>query len=192
MRSLLYVGALCIALAIPAIGQTFGEITGLVRDQSGAALVNAQVTVVNAETNATRTTESNEAGAFAFPALPPGTYNVRVEKQGFRAAVQNGVLLQVQQSARLDFDLSVGQVSESVEVSANAQLLTTENATVGTVIENKRIVELPLNGRNYLQLVSLLAKCQLRLRQCRTGGLAARRRAREPEHLGCRAAELLQ
>src|SRR3954447_20953435 len=155
MRSLLYMLALCIALAMPSMGQTFGEITGLVRDQSGAALVNAQITVVNAETNATRTTESNEAGAFSFPALPPGTYNVRVEKQGFRSAVQNGVLLQVQQSARLDFDLSVGQVSESVEVSANAQLLTTENATVGTVIENKRIVELPLNGRNYLQLVSL-------------------------------------
>jgi len=142
-------------LSLPAMAQTFGEITGLVRDQSGAALVDAQVTVVNADTNATRTTQSNEAGAFSFPALPPGTYNVRVEKPGFKAAVQNGVILQVQQSARLDFDLLVGQVSESVEVSASAQLLTTENATVGTVIENKRIVELPLNGRNYLQLVAL-------------------------------------
>src|SRR3954452_25524466 len=105
MRSLLYVVALCIALTIPSMGQTFGEITGLVRDQSGAALGAAQVTVVNADTNATRTTPSNEAGAFSFPALPPGTYNVRVEKPGFKAAVQNGVILQEQQSARLDFDL---------------------------------------------------------------------------------------
>ena len=75
MRSFL-LALLCCVLSLPAMAQTFGEITGLVRDQSGAALVDAQVTVVNADTNATRTTPSNEAGAFSFPALPPGTYRV--------------------------------------------------------------------------------------------------------------------
>lgn len=150
-----WLAALCCALSSSLTAQTFGEITGLVQDQSGAALTEALVTVVNTETNATRTQPTNDAGVYSFPALPPGTYNVRVEKQGFKAAIQNNILLQVQQSARIDFSLSVGQVTESVEVNASAQLLTTENATVGTVIENKRIVELPLNGRNYLQLVSL-------------------------------------
>jgi hypothetical protein len=143
------------ALAVPVYSQTFGDITGLVHDQSGAALPAAQVTVTNVATNALRTQPTNDDGLYAFPALPPGTYNVRVEKQGFKAAARNGIELQVQQSARVDFDLQVGQVNESVEVSASAQMLSTENATVGTVIGNKPIVELPLNGRNYLQLVSL-------------------------------------
>ena len=78
-----------------------------------------------------------------------------MEKAGFKTFTRPGILIQVQQSARVDAELLVGQVSETVEVSASAALLTTENATVGTVVENKRIVELPLNGRNYLQLVSL-------------------------------------
>src|SRR5205807_4894378 len=87
--------------------------------------------------------------------LPPGTYMVKVEKPGFKTVIRNRIELQVQQSARVDFELQVGQVSESIEVQGSAALLATEDATVGTVIENRRIVELPLNGRNYLQLVSL-------------------------------------
>ena len=97
---------------------------------------------------------TNEAGDYAFPSLPPGIYTVRAERAGFKTLVRTHVEIQVQQNARIDFELQVGQVSESVEVVASA-LMVTENATVGTVIENKRIVDLPLNGRNYLQLVSL-------------------------------------
>jgi len=80
---------------------------------------------------------------------------VKVEAQGFQSEERTGVQLQVQQTARIDFQLHVGQISEVIEVTGGAPLLTTENATVGSVIENKRIVELPLNGRNFLQLVSL-------------------------------------
>lgn len=146
--------ALLCALTCPSWSQTFGEITGQVRDQSGAALPAARVTATNTGTNAVRSTISTDAGVYSFPSLTPGTYAMRVEKEGFKTSTSN-VELQVQQTARVDFDLQVGQVTESVEVTAQASLLQSENATVGTVIENKRIVELPLNGRNYLQLVSL-------------------------------------
>ena len=138
-----------------ASAQTFGEISGEVRDVSGAVISGAVVTITNVNTNAIRESVSNDSGVYSFPALPPGTYNLKVAKTGFKTVARNAIEIQVQQSARVDIDLPVGQVSESVEVSASAALLSTENATVGTVIENKRIVELPLNGRNYLQLVSL-------------------------------------
>jgi hypothetical protein len=146
----------CVLLmARMAFGQTFGAIGGDTRDASGAAIAGATVTAVNIATNASRTVVSNEAGGYNFPSLPPGTYLVRVEKPGFKTLVRNQIELQVQQAARVDFELQIGQVSESIEVAGNAALLATDDATVGTVIENRRIVELPLNGRNYLQLVSL-------------------------------------
>jgi len=138
-----------------AFGQTFGSIGGEARDTTGAIVSGAAVTALNVGTNAVRTAITNEAGTYSFPSLPPGTYTVKVEKVGFKTVVRNQVELQVQLAARVDFELQVGQVNESIEVRADAPLLVTENATVGTVIENKRIVELPLNGRNYLQLVSL-------------------------------------
>jgi hypothetical protein len=87
--------------------------------------------------------------------VPPGVYNIKTEHQGFKAAASSNVEVQVQQTVRLDFTLQVGQVTESVEVSASADLLQAENSTVGTVIENKGITELPLNGRQYLNLVAL-------------------------------------
>jgi len=144
-----------IAMSLPLVGQTLGEITGQVTDASGALVSGATVTIVNTNTNAGRTSVTTDSGVYAFPSLQPGTYNVRVEKAGFKSAAANRVELQVQQTVRLDFGLTVGQVSESIEVVANAAQLQSENSTVGTVIENERIVELPLNGRNYLQLVSL-------------------------------------
>ena len=144
-----------LTLSVPVFGQTFGEITGEVRDATGAAIGGAAITATNAATNAVRTATSNDAGVYGFPSLPPGTYSLKVERAGFKTSVRQGIEIQVQQNARIDFDLQVGQVTESIEVSASATLVSSENATVGTVIENKRIVELPLNGRNYLQLVSL-------------------------------------
>src|SRR5256885_5951931 len=138
-----------------AFGQTFGSIGGEVHDTSGAIIAGVAVTAINIGTNASRTVATNDAGGYSFPSLPPGTYTVKVEKAGFKTVVRNQIELQVQLAARVDFELQIGQVSESIEVQADAALLVTDNATVGTVIENKRIIELPLNGRNYLQLVSL-------------------------------------
>ena len=139
----------------PCFGQTFGEITGVVTDPSGAVVANATVTVTNPETNLTRRVSTNAAGNYNIPALLPGSYNIRAEMQGFQAEVRSGVTLEVQQTARIDFQLRVGGVAETIEVAGGAPLLNTENANVGTVIDNQRIVDLPLNGRNFLQLVSL-------------------------------------
>src|SRR5713226_5046426 len=146
----------CVLLASQAaFAQTFAALSGETRDASGAVVTGAIVTAVNVGTNAARSVTTNEAGDYSFPSLPPGSYLVKVEKTGFKTVIRNEIELQVQQSARIDFEMQVGQVSESIEVQSTATLLATEDATVGTVIENKRIVELPLNGRNYLQLVSL-------------------------------------
>ena len=140
---------------LPCSGQTFGQITGVVTDASGAVVVGATVTVTNPETNLTRSGTTNNAGNYTFPSLLPGTYNIKADMQGFQAENRSGVELQVQQVARIDFQLKVGSRAETVEVSGGAPLLNTENATVGTVIENRRIVDLPLNGRNFIQLVAL-------------------------------------
>jgi hypothetical protein len=156
MRTWLFaLAALVAVIGLPVSAQTFGDISGEIRDASGATVPGAQITITNVDTNAVRTAVSNEAGLYSFPALPPGNYSIRVEKQGFKAVTRPQVELQVQQSARIDMELPVGQVTETVEVSASATLLSTENATVGTVIDNKRIVDLPLNGRNAFSLVAV-------------------------------------
>jgi len=154
MRQLFVLLGLVLTIGV-ASAQTFGEITGEVTDQSGAIAPNASVTATNTATNAARTTRTNEAGIYSFPAMVPGHYQVKVEAPGFQSAVRSNIELQVQQAARVDFTLTVGQTSQTVEVSSTALLLTTESATVGTVIEQKSIVELPLNGRDFLQLVAL-------------------------------------
>src|SRR5438876_5284615 len=148
---------LCFVLlsVLPAVAQTQAGISGVIHDPSGAVIPGVTITVTNPATNFSRSAISNEAGVYNFPALQPGRYNMKVELPGFRTITQNDVELQIQQSARLDFTLQVGDLSQTVEVSGAAALIATENATVGTVIENKRIVDMPLNGRNFLQLVAL-------------------------------------
>src|SRR5438093_5728673 len=141
-------------LCAPSFAQTLGTITGEVKDSSGAVVPGATVTVVNKATNATRTATSNEVGLYDFPALPPGSYTVTTELVGFKT-LNRDVELQVQQTARVDFAMELGTVSEQATVVGVSPLVETQNATIGTVIENRRIVELPLNGRNYLQLVAL-------------------------------------
>jgi hypothetical protein len=148
------IGLMGAALGI-ASAQTFGSIGGEVRDPSGALVPNATVTVTNTATNVARGTTTNTAGLYSFPDLVPGTYDVKVVAAGFDTTVKAGILLQVQQAVRADFALAVGQATQTVEVAANASQLATENATVGTVIEEQRIMDLPLNGRSYFSLVAL-------------------------------------
>src|SRR5712691_3369401 len=154
MRQLFVFLGLFLSIGVVS-AQTFGEITGEVKDQSGAVAPNASVTATNTATNASRTTRSNQAGIYSFPALVPGRYQVKVEAPGFQPVVRSDIELQVQQTARIDFTLTVGQATQTIEVSGAVQLLTTENATVGTVLEERRITEMPLNGRDFLQLVAL-------------------------------------
>ena len=146
---------LLIVIAGTALAQgPTGEITGTVTDSSLSAVPNASVTLVNAATGLTREINTNQDGVYTFPALNPGSYTVTVRHQGFQSQART-VEIQVQQTARLDFALAVGEIKQTLEVSAAAEILATEDATVGQVIDNKRIVELPLNGRNYLQLTAL-------------------------------------
>src|SRR3984893_4622132 len=142
--------------AVAALAQTSGSITGEVKDQSGAVAPNVAVTATNSKTNVARSTATNEAGIYSFPDLTPGTYEVKVAAAGFAPIVKTNIELQVQQTARVDFSLTVGQAAQSIEVSASANFLNTENATVGTLIEEKRISELPLNGSNFFSLVALV------------------------------------
>lgn len=147
--------AALLLFAVSALAQTFGSLTGDVKDSSGATVAGAAITVRNTATNGVRNAVTNEDGVYSIPALVPGMYEVKAEKTGFKAATRTNIELQVQQAARVDFNLEVGQVSEVVEVSSRLPLLSTEDATVGSVIEQKRITDLPLNGRNFFSLVGL-------------------------------------
>ncbi len=154
MQRMVCLVGLCLLLASASFAQTLGVISGEVKDSSGAIVPGVTVTVTNKATNATREAQSNTSGEFSFPALQPGNYELKATLPGFRTVTQ-AVELQVQGAPRVNFKMEVGELAESMVVSAVAPLITTENATVGTVIENRRIVELPLNGRNYLSLVAL-------------------------------------
>jgi hypothetical protein len=155
MRITVFCLAALLASVVPGIAQTFGEITGEIRDSSGGVVADAVVTVTNQATSGVRTSNANQIGVYSFPSLPPGVYDLRVTAKGFQAVDRRDIELQVQQTARIDVALQVGEMTQTVEITGGAPLLTTEDATVGTVIENRRIVDLPLNGRNALALVFL-------------------------------------
>lgn len=138
LKRVLLASAIFVAVfAIPLHTQTFGEVTGHISDASGAAVPAAKIALTNVATNAVRRAVSTDSGDYTFPAVAPGFYTVRVEQPSFKTSTVNNVQVQVQQSLRLDFTLEVGQVTESIEISASAQMLQAENVSLGTVIENK-------------------------------------------------------
>src|ERR1051326_296443 len=128
MKTLLAVAAFASVFACSAYAQTFGEITGRVTDPSGAVIPGASVTLTNVNTSAVRNVVTTEAGAYTFPSIAPGSYRLRTELPGFKTAVSEPFDVQVQQVVRLDVVLQVGQVSETVEVAAAADLLQAETA----------------------------------------------------------------
>lgn len=138
------------------VAQT-AQITGRVSDASGGVVGRADVRARNNATGADRKTVSNELGLYTIPLLPPGVYEISVSAAGFKSAVQSSVTLAVDQKVALDFSLEVGAVTESVNIEAAAPLLNTIEASQGQVIDNKRIVEMPLNGRYYGELALLSA-----------------------------------
>src|SRR5881296_3274032 len=140
-----------------AMAQTVtGTIVGTATDQSGAVLPGVNVTVTNAATSIAKSAVTNDAGQYAVPFLQPGTYSVAAELTGFKKQVVTGVVVAVEERVRVDLQLSVGQVSDTVQVESTAPMLETETSSVGHVIENQRIVDLPLNGRQFLELAFLL------------------------------------
>jgi hypothetical protein len=154
----LVVALLLLAATIhPSFAQTtFGSIVGTVTDPSGAAIANTQVTLTNLGTNETRTETTIADGLYQFVNLPPGQYSVSVEKPGFKHIVRSPVTVQTQTTTRIDMALEVGQVSQTVEVTAQTPLLTPEQSSLGQVIDERKTNTLPLNGRNPLNLVALV------------------------------------
>jgi Carboxypeptidase regulatory-like domain/TonB-dependent Receptor Plug Domain len=133
---------------------TTGGISGTVSDSVGAAVPSARVTITKTDTNEVRTTSTDASGSFEFTAVPPGLYAVQVSQPGFKEAIQK-IELRVQQFAKLDFALQVGQATEQVVVSSQVQLLDAETSSLGQVVENQEVTQLPLNGRNALTFVEL-------------------------------------
>ncbi len=131
------------------------SISGRITDTSGGVISDVKITVINTATDASRDTTSNNLGYYTVPLLPPGDYKISAKKAGFRDREQSGVVLEVDQHATIDFSLEVGQVTQTISVDASAPLLNTEDAGVGQVINNRQVVELPLNGRNYVALALL-------------------------------------
>jgi hypothetical protein len=128
------------------------------------------VTVTNTQTGATATQQANSAGVYVFPNLLPGIYNVKVEMDGFVGAARSRVEMQIQQTIRMDFRLELGTLSETVEAVASSPMISTEDLTIGTVIENRRIMELPLNGRNFLNMVELTPNVSASFSGCGSSG----------------------
>ncbi len=147
--------SLGLAFAAGLLAQTDAEIGGTIRDSSGAVIPAVSVTVTKLDTGVTRTTLSNEIGFYVVPLQQPGQYRIRLTKDGFRPLTQTGITLQVNQQARINLTMEVGAVAEEITVTGSAPLLETATAARGQVIDNKQIVELPLNGRDYLQLALL-------------------------------------
>jgi len=130
-------------------------VTGVVRDSGGAVLAEAAVVVTNVATGISVTTRTNADGIYTVPSLRPGEYSLAVERAGFTRTIRSGVTLQVAQVVRLDLTLQPGQVTESVEVVGAASLLENQTSSRGAVIDQRKIVDLPLNGRDYNQLALL-------------------------------------
>src|SRR5438874_1882577 len=128
--------------------QATAQISGTARDQSGAVLPGVEVTATQTETGIARNAVTNETGFFLLPNLALGSYRLEATLPGFRTYTQTGIVLQVNGSPVINPVLEVGQVSEQIEVQANAALVETRTSVVGHVVENERILELPLNGRN--------------------------------------------
>jgi hypothetical protein len=154
LRTLLVL-LLCALPAAALAQQETATISGTITDATGASVPNAVVIVTNVQTGISVRTEATEAGTYVVPSLRPGDYSIAVERKGFQKTVRTGVTLQVAQVARIDVTLQTGALTESVEVVAATPLLDTLTSSRGSVIDQKKIVELPLNGRDYNQLALL-------------------------------------
>src|SRR6266550_139047 len=147
-----------LALNAPAVhAQTTGTIYGNVGDHNGAAVAGATVSVSNPDTNLKRTATTDDQGSYNLALLPVGKYNIAVAARGFKSFEQQRIDLQVEQSLRLDFRMEVGGFTETVVITGEASQVDTASSMLGKVVEQRRIVDLPLNGRNFLQLGVLQA-----------------------------------
>src|SRR5262245_1266925 len=151
-----FIGLLSCTIATgSAWAQATAQISGVVHDQSGAVLPGVELTGTQTETGISRSTISNETGSYILSNMPIGPYRLEASLPGFRTFVQTGIVLQVNSNPSINPVLEVGQVTEQVEVQANVAQVETRSTAVGQVIENQRILELPLNGRQVTDLITL-------------------------------------
>ncbi len=150
---------LAVFCAAPALmGQaTNASVVGIVTDRSGGAIPGANVTVKNIATAVTRSVTTNEVGAYTVTPLIPGTYEVRAVNPGFKTQVQSNVVLETGAVLKVDFQLEVGAVTETIEVTSAAPILQTQEASVGGVVTTSQLERIPVNGRNFTRLITLMA-----------------------------------
>jgi len=150
--------AVIVILASPVmlLAQVTGTMSGYVKDSSGSVVPQAKVTATLVQRGTAFVAETNAEGFYNFPALDPGAYTLAVEKQGFQRNLQTGLTLTVGQNLRVDASLTVGQLAQEVEVTAQAPLVDTMSGTVSSLVDDRRIVDLPLNGRNVMGLAELV------------------------------------
>lgn len=146
---------LCCCISFVHAQSTHASLTGRITDPNKAVIVGATVTVVNTGTAIHYQGRSNETGEYYIPDLPPGRYRIEVEKLGFKAVIQSGLILHVQDALEVNFEMILGSASESVTVAGQPLVIDTESSTVGTVVEQREANELPLNGRNVFNLIVL-------------------------------------
>src|SRR5262245_1594263 len=144
----------CFKLNVHAESFT-GSIVGTIKNTEGAVVPGAEVTIIHEQTNHTVTATANGEGYYVSPPMPVGSYRVEAKMAGFRRAFRSGVVLQIQQTAVVDFTLGLGAISEQVEVTAQAPALESTSSALGKVVDNRRILELPLNTRNVYSLIFL-------------------------------------
>ncbi len=159
-KSTVVVLLVLVALLVPAnlMAQVdMGSISGIVRDPSGAGVPNAKVVLTNEDTNITVSTITGSEGQYTFSPVKIGRYSVSASVSGFRTVQQKNVTVDVQQKVNLDISLTIGQATETIFVDSTPPLLQTLDASVGQVVEEKTINNLPLNGRNFIFLAQLSA-----------------------------------
>lgn len=154
---LCFVVACLSLLTAPLVSQTFyGSIIGTASDASGSLIPGASVTLINLGTSERRAAETDASGNYQFVNLIPGRYRVDIEKPGFKHLTRDEVVVEVQSSVRIDATMQVGDVGQVVEVTSETPLLQTESSALGQVVESKTVQQMPLNGRNVLNLVALV------------------------------------
>src|SRR6266699_1029373 len=157
MRRAVWVVFVCFFLSstLSAQGGAVAQISGSVKDQTGAVLPGVEITLTQIGTSATRMTLSNESGAYSLPNLPVGPYKMEATLSGFVTFVQTGIVLQVNSNPAINVVLQVGQVSQTLEIQADVAMVETRSTGVGQVIDNQRVLEMPLNGLNLTDLILL-------------------------------------
>ena len=156
LQTLLLSVVLILTSSLSLHGQsTYGTVDGSVTDPSGAALPGAQVTLTNKGTQEKHTQVTGGEGSYQFVNVIPGEYRLDIEKSGFKHFARPNVTVQVQQDTHIDAALTVGQVSETVEVTSETPLLQAETSSLGQVVEERKANELPLNGRNIFNLITV-------------------------------------